>query len=54
MTAHTITMPKDTYDKAKQMAEDGYGWENIAVRLKVSEQAAKLIVMGKHTVRKAS
>lgn len=52
MSAHT--MPKAVYDEAKQMAADGFGHEDIRVRLKLSEQVAKLIVLGKYSVRKAA
>ena len=53
MTDHAIS--KTAYDAAKQMAADGYGWENIKITLKIPERIAKIIVHGKkHTVRQAS
>lgn len=50
MTVHTLT--KSIYDRAKQMAKDGYGWENVRAELKVSEQVARIIVFGKYRLRK--
>jgi len=52
MTSHTVS--KSTYDQAKQMAADGHGWEDIVFKLKISRQVAKIIVMGKYRVRKAT
>jgi len=49
----THKMSKSTYDAAKQMAADGYGIDDIRVRLKLSRQVAKIIVLGKYSVRKA-
>ena len=53
MTDHAIS--KSAYDAAKQMAAEGYGWENIKTKLKIPERIARIIVLGKkHTVRHAS
>jgi len=46
-------MAKSTYDAAKQMAADGFGVDDLIAKLKLSRQVAKIIVLGKYSVRKA-
>jgi len=53
MTDHAIS--KSAYDAAKQMAAEGYGIDDIRIRLSIPRRIAKIIVFGKkHTVRQAS
>ena len=45
----SVTSPTRTYaeiyEEGKRLASEGYGWQDLVVRLPVSENTAKLMVM---------
>jgi hypothetical protein len=44
----SVTVPTRTYaeiyEEGRRLAADGYGWQDLVVRLPVSENTAKLLV----------